>query len=191
MGRLKAASIINNIAIVRELLGEPKLAELLALLPEATQALFARRILAVEWIDADDWLPFQEAMLEVHFADDELRMRQYMHRVCERDFNTFYKIILKLSSAKTVLTRAPKIWTTYAETGELQVAIVKEQGGVTEVVIRLVNFETQHPVFAVLLHSFIEQLLRMTGATEIQVDRTKVEHLRGRLTTEMRARFRD
>ncbi len=197
VGRLKAASLINNIAIAREVLGEGKLGELLKPLPEETRALFGRRLLAVEWIDADEWLAFQQAMLDVNFGGDEARMRQLMHKVCERDFNTFYKIILKLSSARTVLTRAPKIWMTYAEPGELQVAILKEKDGVTEAMVRLIGFETNHQVFAVLLHAFIEQVLRMTGAREIDVKRTRLDHspgnarTPGRLSVDLLARFRD
>lgn len=191
VGRLKAASIINNIAIARELLGPAALSALLAPLPDATRALFGRRILALEWIDADEWLAFQQAMLDVHFAGDEPRMREYMHRVCERDFNTFYKIILKLSSAKTVLSRAGKIWMTYAEPGELTIDIGKPRDGKTEVTIRLVGFETDHQVFAVLLHAFIEQLLVMTGARDLVVQRTRIEHSRNQLSCDLVARFRE
>lgn len=191
MGRLKAASIINNIAIARELLGPDALSALLSPLPEATRALFERRILALEWIDADEWLAFQQAMLDVHFAGDELRMREYMHRVCERDFNTFYKIILKLSSAKTVLSRAGKIWMTYAEPGELTIDIGRPRDGKTDVTVRLVGFETEHQVFAVLLHAFIEQLLVMTGARDLVVQRTRIEHSRNKLSCDLVARFRE
>src|SRR5690349_8031475 len=96
MARLKAASLINTIDLAREVLGEPRMGELVATLPEATQALLARRLLALEWVDANDWLPFQTALFERYFAGDETAFRAFARKVCERDFNTFYKIIIRL-----------------------------------------------------------------------------------------------
>lgn len=191
MGRLKAASLINNIQIARDLLGEARLGELLRPLPAATAELFARRLLAVEWVDADQWLAFQQAMLDQHYSGDEAKMRSYMHKVCERDFNTFYKIILKLSSPKTVLTRAPKIWATYAQPGELIVESWERSDGMQSAVVRLVGFETRFTVFAVLLQAFVEQISRMTGARDVLVERTRLDHKGGRLDVDLRLRFRE
>src|SRR2546430_2161542 len=123
MARLKAASHINPIDLAREVMGEERLDELVRTLPADTQALFARKLLAVEWVEAEHWLPFQQALLYEHFEGDEMPFRAFIRKVCERDFNTFYKIIIRvLLSPESLLERTSRLWETYSDSGALEVA---------------------------------------------------------------------
>jgi len=169
---LKAASLINNIELARALLGPEKLDALVATLPPETRALFARPLLALEWIPADDWLPFQTALLERAFKNDEVAFRQLVHKVCARDFNTFYKVLMKLASPSYVIERTARLWQTYNDSGELVVARNERVGERTHVTLALAGYGTRHRVFGILLHGFVEQLLRMAGAKQIEVRRT-------------------
>ena len=172
MARLKAASIINTIDLARGLVGEPRFGEMISTLPPATQALFGRRILPIEWIEADHWLPFQQAMLYEHFEGDEMPFRDFIRKVCERDFNTFYKVILKiLVSPDFLLERAAKLWRTYHDSGELRVMSKEKRSGRMHIHLRVEKLETRFPVFGPLMQGFIEQLFHMTGARDIHVER--------------------
>ncbi len=191
MARIKAASIINNIELARELLGARRLDELVAALPPDTQALFARRLFAVEWLQADHWLPFQGAMLAEHFHGDEAAFRGYARKVCELDFNTFYKVIIRfLISPESLLERTGKLWSTYSDEGTLDVERGAPVDGHARVTLKLTGFRTRHDVFGVLLHAFIEQLLRMAGARDIDVDRRVNRVVDGALETELVASYR-
>jgi hypothetical protein len=188
VARLKAASIINNIEVARQIVGEPALGQLLGELPEATRALFARRILALEWIEAAEWLPFQSAMLQRYFTGDEAAFRAYARKVCERDFNSFYKLIIRLIvSPESLLERTAKLWSTYADDGELAVAARDRQGARQRVVLKLSGFHTEHAVFGVLLHAFVEQLLQMSGARAVEVSRPINHVVAGAIETELHA----
>jgi hypothetical protein len=190
VARLKAASIINNIELARELLGEPRLGELLATVPEATRALFERRLYAVEWLESEDWLPFQTAMLERYFAGDEGAFRAYARKVCERDFNTFYKVIIRfLVSPESLLERTAKLWSTYSDEGTLAVVDRAREGGRQRVSLRLDAIRTTHPVFGLLLHGFVEQLLRMSGARAAEATRPLNQLHDGVLRTEIVAAY--
>lgn len=171
MAKLKAASLINNIALARELLGAEALDALVATLPDETRGLFSRPLLAVEWIPVDDWLPFQTALLERSFNNDEPAFRQMVRLVCERDFSTFYKVILKLLSPAYVVERTAKLWSTYNDSGELKITRQEKRGERTHITLRLQGYETKYRVFGIVLHGFIEQVMKMAGARELHVQR--------------------
>jgi hypothetical protein len=172
VGNIKAASIIDTIEVARELLGATAFAEMVASMPPPTRALVERRILPVEWIPIDDWMPFNQVLLERHFRGDEEGLRKLARKVCERDFNTFYKVILKLLiSPDFLLERAAKLWRTYQDSGELKVVSKEVRAGRTLVRLRVERLETRYVVFGALMQAFVEQLLHMTGARELKVQR--------------------
>jgi hypothetical protein len=190
MARLKAASIINTIDLAREEMGEAHFNELVATLPPETQALFARRLLAVEWIEADHWLPFQQALLYEHFEGDEMTFRAFIRKVCERDFNTFYKIIIRiLISPESLLERTAKLWSTYSDSGSLEVAAREKLEVGHRVTLKLSAFKSEYPVFGILLHAFVEQLLQMSGARAVEVRRPVNHVVLGEVETELVAEY--
>jgi hypothetical protein len=171
-------------------MGEERLRELVATLPAATQALFARRLLAVEWVEADDWLPFQQAMLAEHFGGDEMAFRAFIRRVCQRDFNTFYKIIIRMIlSPESLLERTAKLWSTYSDSGSLEVVSREKLSVGHRVMLRLSAFKSEHEVFGILLHAFVEQLLQMSGARAPEVRREVNRVVLGEVETELIAEY--
>ncbi len=190
MARLKAASIINTIELARELVGEPRFGEMLSALPPTTQALLGRRILPVEWIEADHWLPFQQALLFEHFEGDEMPFREFTRKVCERDFNTFYKLIIRMiMSPEGLLERTAKLWATYSDSGRLEVASREKLEVGHRVTLKLTGFQSEFSVFGILLHSFVEQLLQMSGARAVEVRRPVNRVVLGEVETELVAEY--
>jgi hypothetical protein len=190
MGRLKAASIINTIELARGLVGEPRFGEMISTLPPATQALLGRRILPVEWIEADHWLPFQQAMLYEHFEGDEMPFREFIRKVCERDFNTFYKLIIRMiMSPDGLLERTAKLWSTYSDSGRLEVAGREKLEVGQRVTLKLSGFQSEYSVFGILLHAFVEQLLQMSGARAVEVRRPVNRVVLGEVETELIAEY--
>jgi hypothetical protein len=172
VGNQKAASIIDNLVVAREMLGPSTFAAVLATVPAATRALCERRLLPVEWVPNDDWFPFTQAVLDHAYHGDEELLRRMARKVCERDFNTFYKVILKiLVSPDFLLERAAKLWRTYHDSGDLRVVSKEKRGGRMHIHFRVEGLETRFPVFGALMQAFIEQLLHMTGARDIRVER--------------------
>jgi hypothetical protein len=190
MARLKAASLINTIELAREHMGEERLKELVATLPPETQALFARPLLAVEWIEADHWLPFQQALLYEHFDGDEMEFRAFVRKVCERDFNTFYKIVIRIIySPESLLERTSKLWSTYSDSGSLEVVSREKMAVGHRVTLKLSAFKSEYAVFGILLHAFVEQLLGMSGARAAEVRRPMNQVVLGEVETELVAEY--
>jgi hypothetical protein len=172
VGNVKAASIIDTLDVARELLGAATYGEVLDALPPVTRALVERRLLPVEWVPVDDWMPFIQALLDRAFRGDEEQLRRLARKVCERDFNTFYKVILKiLVSPDFLLERAAKLWRTYHDSGELKVISREKRGGRMHIQLRVEKLHTQYAVFGALMQGFIEQLFHMTGARDVRVER--------------------
>jgi uncharacterized protein (TIGR02265 family) len=188
VGNIKASGVIHNIEIVRDLLGPAKLAELAATLPAPTRSLLERRLLPVEWIPVDDWMPFQQALLDQHFGGDESAFRKLVRKICERDFNTFYKVLIKLvMSPDALIERAAKLWSTYNDAGTLRVVDKQVRDGRTEVRLH-VTMPTRCPVYGAGVHAYVEQLLQMAGARDLRVERQQRMSPAG-LECELTARY--
>lgn len=189
MGNIKASGVIHNIEIARELLGEAKMAELTKALPKPTQALLERRLLPVEWVPIDDWMPFQQALLERHFGGDEEQFRKLVRKVCERDFSTFYKVLIRLvMSPDSLLERAAKLWSTYNDHGSLDVAAKTVRDGRTEVKMRVAGVHTRYAVYGIGFHAYVEQLMGMAGAKDMHIER-QLRIVGGVLECELTARY--
>jgi hypothetical protein len=164
--QLKAASIVNNIALLRERLSAEKFAQLEAALPENSRKLLARNILAVEWIEGAVWFPFQET---VRKQLGDASFRALMHEVCERDFNGIYKFFMRnFVSPSLVVSRATKVLETYARGSELRVEDKGTAQSVRHLVVHMRSNET-HPMWPVLVEAFMEKLLLLAGASELSV----------------------
>ncbi len=164
---MKAASIVNNIALVKQRMGDEPYARFVASLPPPTQALVTRRILSVEWIEADEWLPFQEQVLRDHCGGDELAFRAIVRELCAIDFNGIYRFFLKtFVSPAFVVNRAAKVWDTYVEGGQLEVKDRRDTG-----VTVVLSVPPVSAIYFILVQGFIEELLHIAGGKDIQVTR--------------------
>lgn len=186
---MKAGSMVHTIELARAQLDAATFARILASVPEATRELVSRPLLAIEWIAAETWLPFQRALLAIGFEGDERRYRKFAHTICEKDFNVFHRMVLKLASPLFVVERATGLFSTYSDTGKLIVGEVVRDGKAASIRVTLDDFETADGMMGVLIHAFIEKILMMTGAREVDVKRTRNDVTTGRLRTELDVRF--
>jgi len=189
VGNIKASGVIHNIEIARELLGTAKVAELAKAMPPATQALLERRLLPVEWVPIDDWMPFQQGLLDRHFGGDEEQFRKLVRKICERDFNTFYKVLIRLvMTPDSLIERAAKLWSTYNDHGALHIVSKTVRAGRTEVKMRVEGVRTRYPVYAMGFQAYVEQLMQMAGAKELQFER-QIRISGGMLECDLTARY--
>jgi hypothetical protein len=186
MARLKAASVIKTLDSFRGLVGEERLRELVVTLPPETQALFARRLAVAEWIEADHWLAFQQAILYEHFGGDEMSFRAFIRKVCERGFNTFYRALIRVTlSPSLLLERTSKRWSSYSDSGRLEVASREKLKVGRRITLKLSAFKSEYAVFGIWLHAFVEQLVDMSGARAAEVRRSVNRVVLGEVETEL------
>jgi hypothetical protein len=185
MARLRAASLIHTLDLAQKEVGIDRLRELVATLPRETQELFNRQLTASDWIEADHFLPFQQALLYEHFDGDEMPFRAFIRRAREREFNVFSKLFIRAAwPAESLLRRTARRWSSWSDSGRLEVAREKIEVG-RRVNLKLTAFKSEFVVFGIVLHAFVEHLMEMTGARAPEVRRPVNRVVLGEVETDL------
>lgn len=171
--RVRGATLINTMALVRELVTSQRYQQLIDQCPSETQHILRRTLVAVEWIPVDNWSPFMEAIFEHVVRRDEDQYRRLMRAVCKRDFTNVYRTTLNGVTARALISMLPQLWNTFFDSGVLTTREIASHDGVTQAQAEIRDFETKSMIFAPMIHAFIEQLLIMTGAQKLLVTRVR------------------
>jgi hypothetical protein len=171
--RVKGATLINTMAVVRELVSPQRYQFLINQCPVETQHLLKRTLVAVELIPVDSWSPFMDAIFEHIAGRDENQYRRIMRVVCKRDFDGVYRSHINGVSARALIAKGPQIWNVYFDSGTLTTREIASHDGVTQAQAEVRDFETRSMIFAPTIHAYIEQLLIMTGAQKLLVTRVR------------------
>lgn len=169
--RIKGASLINTIGILREVLGVARFQEIVALCPPPTQNLIRRTLIAVEWVALDQWAPFVQTIFEYICRKDEHQFRRLMRAVCKRDFSTLYRSYIAQTSPQGVLEKSSTIWSSYFDSGSLVLAPAEPDQDPLQPTLQMRDLETSYPVYAMTMHAYLEQLMIMTGAQRCTIRR--------------------
>ncbi len=182
--RTKGASLINTIAILREVLGAARYHGVVEACPQETQQLIRRTLVATEWVPLELWTPFLQAIYEQVCRKDELQYRRLLRAVCKRDFSTVNRLLLSPSSPQTILEKSSDIWSAYFDTGTLKLESMEVQGKREQATLQMRDLETQFPLHTLTMHAYLEQLMLMAGAQACTVQRTKEQFRDGKLACE-------
>jgi hypothetical protein len=68
------------------------------------------------------------------------------------------------------------MWTTFIDSGEMRIVSREKQGERTRVVLRLEKVRVSYPVFGMIVHAHVEQLVTIAGARDVVAIRP-VNHL--------------
>lgn len=180
--RIRGATLINTLAILREVLGASRFQAIVSSCPERSQQLIRRTLVASEWIPLDVWAPFPQAIFEQTCRGDEMQFRRLMRVICKRDFSTIYRGQLQLSSPAAVLSRSAEIWAGYFDTGSLTLDAANPTASSDQpVVLHMRGLETTFPLFAAMVHAYLEQMLSMAGAQRYTIMRAGERLVDGKL----------
>jgi hypothetical protein len=171
--RVKGATLISTLALMRENLTPQKYQALLAQCPPETQHLLQRTLVAFEWIPADSWSPFLEAIFEQVAGRDESRYGRIMRGVCMRDYTVSYRSQISGLTPRALVAKLPQLWGLHFEGGCVATREVASHDGVTQAQAEVREFETRSLIYAPTIQAFIEQLLKMTGAQKLLVTRVR------------------
>ena len=170
--RIKGASLINTIGILREVLGGSRFQEIVTRCPVQTQNLIRRTLIALEWVPLEQWAPFLQAIYEHICHKDEPQFRRLMRAVCKRDFSTLYRSYIAQSSPQAVLEKSSTIWSSYFDSGSLTLALAEPDQDPQQPTLEMRDLETNFPVYAMTMHAYLEQLMIMTGAQRCTIRRS-------------------
>lgn len=180
--RIKGASLINTIGILREVLGGNRFQEVATRCPPQTQNLIRRTLIALEWVSLEQWAPFLQTIFEYLCNKDEPQFRRLLRAVCKRDFSTLYRNYVAQASPQSVLDRLDGIWSSYFDGGSLTLVPELPEPGVQRRKVELRDLETGFPVYTMMMHAYLEQLMFMTGAKTCTIQRENERQENGKLS---------
>lgn len=171
--RVKGAMLISTMALMREGLTTNQYKALLDACPSETQNLLQRTLVAFEWIPADIWSPFLEAIFDQIAKRNETSFGKIMRAVCKRDYTTTYRSHLNGVTPRALIAKAPQLWPLHFEGGSFSTREVASHDGVTQAQAEVRDFEAKSLIYASVIQALIEQLLTMTGAQKLLVTRVR------------------
>jgi len=177
--RIKGATILSTISLVREACPPQKYQELVANCPPDTQQLLRRTLVALEWLPADVWAPFLVILLNQICRRDEGKLRRLMRGVFQRDFTTTYRASLAGMTADGLLTKLPTLWPLLFDGGSLRAQALGTSG---TVLVELREFPTVSTIYAVVCEAYVEQLFTMVTAGRVEVRRLREQLSNGLLS---------
>ena len=189
MSRIKGVPLINSIGVLRDMLGPARLQAMTKLIPAASQPLFSRSLVALEWVPLDQWAPVLQVVFEQLFRKDELQFRRLMRAVCKRDFSGIYRVYVKNTTPHEVLNKAASIWTAYFDTGSLTTEPAEVPNGLLQVTLKMRELQTEFPILATVMLAYIEQILDMAGAEKFTIQRGKELLMLGKLSCDYQINF--
>lgn len=179
--RVKGATLLSTIALLREALPPQKYQELVTACPAETQQLLRRTIVALEWLPADAWSPFLSTLLEQVCRRDENKFRKFMRSVFKRDFSSTYRASLAGVTPDQLIQKLPALWSLLFDGGSLRVESI---GSGPTSLIELREFACRSPIFGLVCEAFVAQLFAMVVTGRVEVRRLREQHIDGRLSSE-------
>jgi hypothetical protein len=187
--KVNGVSLVTNLGLLREVIGSKRIQDLAATCPPETRQLVARTIVGAEWVPLDHWGALLQRVYDDVLRGDEAKFRKLLRAACQRDFTTSYRGQLNNLTPLAVVERLPTLWALFFDSGSLLPSGLETQGAHSNMVLQLRNLETNFTLFAISIHSYIEQVLQMTGARDIEVQRLRETLFGGRLSCDYRVHF--
>ncbi len=161
--RAKASGILTFIDILREMLDAETLERVIAGMPEDAQRLFTHPPLSTSWVDDAQIAAVMRALSGVM---SKAQFKELGRRQMERDMTTTYKVLVRLATPKTIVKRAPLIWSTYTENGTMSAEITGER----EALVRLDGVVNRSETFWAYQHGTISRVFEFTRAKQVEIE---------------------
>lgn len=187
--KIKGASVVTSLGLFREVVGPKRVQDLAATCPPETRQLVARTIIGSEWVPLDVWGALLQRLYDDVLRGDEAKFRRLMRAACQRDFATSYRTQINNLTPLGVIDRLPTLWALFFDSSSLLPNGLETQAGQSNLVLQLRNLETNFSLFAITIQAYIEQVLLLTGARAVEVQRLRDTLFGGRLSCEYRVRF--
>lgn len=138
---MKGAPIVSTLNWVRAEFGEKVLRDVLAAMPPESARLY-ENAMPFSWVPVTAQDAFIRALTAKVSPKDRRRTIELMRRlggyVAEDNLSTLYKVILAFTSPGSLLSRMPRLWSTYFN--GLELADVESRGNSASYVVRHIGY---------------------------------------------------
>lgn len=148
------------------------IATVIAALPDAERATFARPIVASEWYPYAAFVGLVRAIDRIHGKGDLGYARELGLAAAARDLGGTFRIISAVASPKFLIERGHLFWGKYCDTGSLRLKAREER----LFDARLEGFAGIDPAHCLLIEGWLEGLGRALGAVGMTSRQTRCVH---------------
>jgi hypothetical protein len=164
VARVKGTAVESSLRYVREHFGEGALERVLAELPQAHRSALGGGVLASSWYEVPTFLAFMvEAERQLGAQEPDV-VRRMGRASCDYGLTTVYRIFFKIGSPEFIISRAARVFSSYYDTGVLEIAETRPGRCVAE----LKGFEGGAPQFCERIFGWMQRTLERAGARNLR-----------------------
>lgn len=170
MARVKGFALRGLLKSVKDSGGS--IPAVLAALPEAERAAFARPIVTSEWYPYAAFVTLVRAVDRVHGRGDLTHARELGRDAAARDLGTTFRIISAVASPKFLIERGAMFWSKYCDAGTLRLDASRDKFFTA----RLEGFAEIDAAHCLLIEGWLEGLGKALGAVGMTARQVRCVH---------------
>jgi hypothetical protein len=170
MARVKGFALRGLLKSVKESGGS--ISAVLADLPEAERAAFARPIVTSEWYPYSAFVALVRAIDHIQGKGDLAHARELGRTAAVRDLGTTFRIISAVASPRFLIERGHMFWSKYSDTGDLRL----EMKGDKFFTARLDGFREIDLAHCQLIEGWLAGLGQALGAVGMTARQVRCVH---------------
>jgi hypothetical protein len=118
---MKGFTVVNMVAHIRDVYGQPALDQFYAELPATlAEPLKNNTVVSVAWVPLEMYYAGVQFLVKHFHGGSPLGARKVGHALASKDLGTIYKAVLRFTSPATVVSLSGRFWNDYFDRGKLQ-----------------------------------------------------------------------
>ncbi len=163
MARVKGTAVQSSMRYVRERFGEEALQAVIAALP-APDGAELPGLLASSWYPMESFLRFmQEAKRQLGAGEPQV-VRNMGRASCDYGVTGVYKIFFKLGSPEFLISKSPRVYSSYYDSGRLTVTESRDGRAVAEIT----GLDGGAPEFCERMLGWMERTVELAGGKRVR-----------------------
>ena len=174
MGQIRGAAVVSTMEYVMFKNGKEVYKRVLGHLDPRQQKLFRKRMDDHDWIELDDFIDFNLAIVREVYDGDKKKLEELGAESAEYGVNSFVKFFIKFGSVSFLLKKSTAAFSGYYTSGR----VIMDEETKNSVKFLVVNVPDRENVIAFRVKGFIGRIVELVGpkVTELTLDITDNDH---------------
>lgn len=169
MSNIKAHLFMEVIQYIKDNYGEEGFKKVFDRLNFEDRTILSKKIIPLSWLPTSTFNNLLETADLVLGKGDRYLCYELGRYEAEKGIKRFYKLFIKMGSPAFVIKRAPQLWKSLHDEGELKVELTSEKSGR----LRLLNYKDTNKAQCRSFVGYCEKVLEMSGAKNVEMFEAK------------------
>ena len=166
MGKVKATAVVPTMEYVMFKKGKEAYKEVLSQLTADQKKIFRKRMHTREWLDLDDFMDFNKAIVEVCYKGKRSGYEELGAESAEYGINSFLKFFFKFGDVNFFLKKATSTFSSYYQPGKLVVTDSDKGYGF----LKSEGVPDRDDIIMLRIKGFSGRIIELAGKKVIQLD---------------------